>query len=182
MRSTVVKVAFIAFSLSQAVFALDLSAYENQCADIGFKRKTQPFGECVLELRARGGTSARSPVNAVSQGDGTPDHSTCSRYGFNAGTTEYAQCRMQIDVARSQAEEQQRQYESQVAEQNKAKEKAKGEALLMLGLGMMAGGGQRQTNNSNFNIIQPPQMDRIYNLPGGKFMRCSTMGMVTNCQ
>lgn len=181
MRSTVVKVAFSAFSLSQAVFALDLSAYENQCADIGFKRKTPPFGECVLELRARGATIARSPANAASQGDGTPDHSTCSRYGFNAGTTEYAQCRMQIDVARSQAQDQQRQYEAQVAEQQKAKEKAKGEALLMLGLGMMAGGGQRPSS-SNFNTIQPPQMDRIYNLPGGKFMRCSTLGMVTNCQ
>jgi hypothetical protein len=181
MRSTVVQVAFIAFSLSPAVFALDLSTYENQCADIGFKRKTQPFGECVLDLRARGGTSSRSPVNAVSQGDGTPDHSTCSRYGFNAGTTEYSQCRMQIDVARSQAQEQQRQYEAQVAEQNKAKERAKGEALLMLGLGMMAGGGKRPSS-SNFNTIEPPQMDRIYNLPGGKFMRCSTLGMVTNCQ
>lgn len=182
MRSTVVKVAFTAISLSRSVFALDLAAYETQCADIGFKRKTQPFGECVLELRERGAASSRSSINAVSKGDGTPGHSTCSRYGFNAGTTEYSQCRMQIDLARSQAQEQQRQYETQIAEQQKAKENAQNDALIMWGLSMMAGGGQKPANTSNFNTIERPQMDRIYNLPGGKFMRCNTQGMVTNCQ
>jgi hypothetical protein len=114
-------------------------------------------------------------------GDGSPDDLLCKKYGFKLQTSGYAQCRMQIELAKSQAQEQQRQYQAQVAEQEKARERAKGEALLMLGLGMMAGGGQRPSS-SNFTTIQPPQMDRIYNLPGGKFMRCSTLGMVTNCQ
>lgn len=174
----ILAIALMMGTLSQAVFALDLSAYENQCADIGFKRKTQPFGECVLELRARGDTSARSQVNVVSQGDGTPDHSTCSRYGFNAGTTEYAQCRMQIDSAKTQAQAQQRQYEAQLTEQRRAREKAQGEAMLMLGLGMMGGG--RPSTPSQLTI-EPPSPTRIYNLPGGKFMTCKTTGSVTNC-
>jgi hypothetical protein len=68
-----------------------------------------------------------------------------------------------------------------VDEEKKAKEKSKGEALLMLGLGTMAGGGKRPIS-SNFNTIEPPQMDWIYNLLVSRFMRCSTLGMVTNCQ
>jgi hypothetical protein len=182
MRSSTYKIIFICLIWCHCAYAADLSAYENQCAEIGFKRKTPAFGDCVLELHSRGSPAPKTQnSNANLSGDGSPDHATCSKYGFRVGTTEYAQCRMQIDLARNQAQEQQRQYEEQIAAQQKAKDKAKGEAALLLGLGMMAGGGQRQPIYNNFNALQPPQMDRIYNLPGGKFMRCSTMGMVTNC-
>jgi hypothetical protein len=179
MCTSTYKIIFINISFFTTAFAVDLSTYENQCAEIGFKRKTPAFGECVLELHSRGSNTQKS-LN--SSGDGTPDHATCARYGFQAGTVEYSQCRMQIDTARNQAQQQQRQYEEQIAAQQKAKDQAKGEAALLLGLGLMAGSGQRQSINNNLTTIQPPQMDRIYNLPGGKFMRCSTMGMVTNCQ
>ena len=182
MRTSTYKIIFICLAWCHFAFATDLSVYENQCAEIGFKRKTSAFGDCVLELHARGSSLQKATSSATpSSGDGSPDHVTCFKYGFRVGTTEYAQCRMQIDLARTQAQEQQRQYEEQIAAQQKAKDKAKGEAALLLGLGMMAGSGQRQPINNNFNALQPPQMDRIYNLPGGKFMRCSTMGMVTNC-
>lgn len=183
MRIAINQVIFLLFLGSAKVLALDLSAYESQCAEIGFKRKTPAFGECVLELKSRESNSARVRASANSQGDGSADHSTCARYGFRTGTTEYAQCRMQIDLAKSQAQEQQRQYERQVAEQQKAKDRAKGEAALLMGLSMMAGGGQRQSGGNSFNNIDPPPpINRIYNLPGGKFMTCNTMGQVTNCQ
>ena len=176
------KIIFICLVWCHSAFAVDLSVYENQCSEIGFKKKTPAFGECVLELHSRGGAAQKVISSSASlTGDGSPDHATCAKYGFRVGTTEYAQCRMQIDLARTQAQEQHRQYEEQIAAQQKAKDKAKGEAALLLGLSMMAGSGQRQPINNNFNALQPPQMDRIYNLPGGKFMRCSTMGMVTNC-
>jgi len=182
MRTSTYKIIFICLVWCQSALAADLSAYENQCSEIGFKKKTPAFGECVLELHSRGGATQKvTSSSASSTGDGSSDHLTCDKYGFRVGTTEYAQCRMQIDLARNQAQAQQRQYEEQIAAQQKAKDKAKGEAALLLGLGMMAGGGQRQPINNNFNALQPPPMDRIYNLPGGKFMRCNTMGMVTNC-
>jgi hypothetical protein len=181
MRAAINQVIFLLFLSSTHVLALDLTAYESQCAEIGFKRKTVAFGECVLELKSRESTTARASAN--SQGDGSADHSTCVRYGFGVGTTEYAQCRMQIDLAKSQAQEQQRQYERQVAEQQKAKDRAKGEAAFLMGLSMMAGGGQRQPGGNSFNNIPPPPaINQIYNLPGGKFMTCNTMGRVTNCQ
>ena len=35
------------------LFAEDLSSFEKVCAEVGFKPKTQDYGDCVLELRSR---------------------------------------------------------------------------------------------------------------------------------
>lgn len=128
MRAAINKVILLLFFGCTNALALDLTAYESQCSEIGFKRKTPAFGECVLELKSRESGSER--VSANSQGDGSAEHSTCARYGFRAGSTEYAQCRMQIDLAKSQAQEQQRQYERQAASRQEEKNRAKGEAAL----------------------------------------------------
>lgn len=193
MRTSTYQIVAILIMLGGQAIALDLSKYEKTCSEIGFKSKTPAFGECVLELHGRESKSNSQPAQVVqpaqpkanqnsnSQGDGTPDHATCARYGFQVGTTEYSQCRMQIDTARNQALQQQRQYEEQLASQARAKEKAQGEAMFLLGMGMLAGSGPKRSSVDN-TYIQPPPQDRIYNLPGGKFMRCSTLGMVTNCQ
>ena len=193
MRSSAYKIALILTLLGSQAIALELSKFERTCSEIGFKPKTPAFGECVLELHGRESKSNSQPApvvqptqpktsqNTISQGDGTPDHSTCAKYGFQAGTTEYAQCRMQIDTARTQARQQQNEYEQQLAAQKKAKEEAQGEALFLLGMGMLAGSGPKRSTSIN-TVIQPPPQDMIFNLPGGKFMRCSTMGMVTNCR
>lgn len=159
--------------------SLDLSKYEAQCTDIGFTKKTPSFGECVLELRSRDKNKNSAPPTSNNIGDQTPDHLTCARYGFIAGTAHYSQCRMQIDMARRDAIEQQRQYEDQLAEQKRAKDRARGEAMLMLGLGMMS--GKKPNSEFNNNTITPPQPMRIYNLPGGRSMTCTTMGAFTNC-
>ena len=194
MRSSANKIIAILMVLGGQAIALDLTKHQQTCSEIGFKPKTPAFGECVLELHGRDSkTNSSKPAQANStqtvtlqqntnaSGDGTPDHATCAKYGFQAGTTEYAQCRMQIDLAKNQAQQQQQEYEQQLAAQNKAKEEAQGEALFLLGMGMLAGSGPKRSTSRN-TVIQPPPQDRIYNLPGGKFMRCSTMGMVTNCQ
>jgi len=185
MRSSTYQIASTLLMFGSQAMALDLSNYENTCAEIGFKKKTPAFGECVLELHSREGKTApakqKQAQTAISQGDGTPDHATCAKYGFQAGTTEYSQCRMQIDTARTQARQQQNEYEHQLAAQKKAKEEAQGEALFLLGMGMLAGSGPKRSTSIN-TVIQPPPQDMIFNLPGGKFMRCSTMGMVTNCR
>ena len=136
MRTSTYQIVAILIMLGGQAIALDLSKYEKTCSEIGFKSKTPAFGECVLELHSRESKSNSQPAQVVqpaqskttqntnSQGDGTPDHATCARYGFQVGATEYSQCRMQIDTARNQAQQQQRQYEEQLAAQAKAKEKA----------------------------------------------------------
>lgn len=170
------------YTESNSIQPESIESSKSTCIDLGFKTGTEAFGGCVLELSSRKNSSQGKIATQFNSGDGTADHNTCSKYGFSVNTTEYAQCRMQIDLAKSQAQEQQRQYERQIADQQRAKDRAKGEAALMMGLGMLANGGQRQPINSNQTILEPPpQMNRIYNLPGGKSMTCSTFGMVTNC-
>jgi len=41
------------FLFSSQAFAEDLSPFEKTCTEIGFKPKTQDYGDCVLELRSR---------------------------------------------------------------------------------------------------------------------------------
>jgi hypothetical protein len=105
---------FIDPSVQVEVAKDELGHYKKMCGQIGFAERTEAFGECVLELRKRDvSTEERiaSPNSAEPIGDGTPDDATCAGYGFRVGTTEYAACRQQIDVARSQAEQLQQQYE-----------------------------------------------------------------------
>jgi hypothetical protein len=182
MRLTAFQITLFCLLVPLSALSLDLGKYEEQCSSIGFKPKTTAFGDCVLELRSRDLGKAKSIGSINDSGDGTPEHATCQRYGFVSGTTEYAQCRMQIDLAKTQAMEQRRQYEEQQAAQQRARDRAKGEAALLLGLGMMSGQQPRQPFGVS-NTLQPlPPINRTYNLPGGKFMTCNTLGLVTNCQ
>ena len=191
MRFTAYKIAVILIMLGGQAVALDLTKHEQTCSEIGFKPKTPAFGECVLELHGRESKTISSkpaqenPTQSVTsqqnaRGDGTPDHATCSKYGFQAGTTEYAQCRMQIDTARKQAEEQERQSQDQLAAQARAKQKAQGEAIFLLGMGMLSG-AQPNTQSENFPSIQPPRRNHTYTLPNGRMMTCNTTGSFTNC-
>ena len=191
MRTSTNKTVAILMIFGGQAFALDLTKHEQTCSEIGFKPKTPAFGECVLELHGRDSkTNSSKPSQANStqtvtpqqnaRGDGTTDHTTCAKYGFQAGTTEYSQCRMQIDTARKQAEEQERQYQEQVDAQARAKEKAQGEALFLFGMGLLSG-AQPNAQSSNLPFIQPPRTRHTYTLPNGKMMTCTTNGGFTNC-
>ena len=74
------------------------SSEEASCIEMGFKRKTESFGNCVLELMGRRDA-------AIAGGD--PDGATCIKYGFKPKSPEYASCRLQIDQARQQAQQNQ---------------------------------------------------------------------------
>lgn len=149
----------VLFGFQKNVFSQDLSGYEQTCSEVGFKRKTEAFGECVLELRRRDLTAkkqATEPSAIVSEskrppvtGDGTPDDQTCRKFGMTPGSEPYGQCRLQLKVAAENAqrqqelyEQQQRAYEQQVAEHEEGKrrrEKEKALKQLELGLRLMAG-------------------------------------------
>ena len=158
--------------------ALDLGAYEDQCQSIGFTKKTPAFGECVLELYSRSDTAGRTTQTNAS-GDGSQDDTTCRNYGFTVGSSNYSQCRLQIDLAKQQAAQQQAQYEEQLAAQEKERNRRRGEAIFRLGMGMLGGG--RPNNTPQLPALTPPNPTRMYNLPGGKFITCTTRGLVTQC-
>jgi hypothetical protein len=194
MRTSPIRIAKLLFFciIAGNVFALDTSVEEKTCSEIGFKRKTEAFGNCVLELfQRKGGQDARNQSQTAGQApiSNDPDDATCRKYGFKAGTNEYAQCKQQIaqakqDAQRQQAqyEAQQRQYQAQLIEQKRQRETAASMALLNMGLGMMAGGSP-QTNFGPPPVApQPPaNLNRTYILPGGRMMNCNTTGSITNC-
>jgi hypothetical protein len=174
-------VAILIFSTT--VNAIDTSAEETVCQSIGFKKKTDSFANCVLELLDR-----RASSNSISNSN-DPDDSTCRKYGFRPRSNEYATCRLQIDQARQDAQrqqaqynEQQRQYQAQLDEQKKQRNQAQGMALMQMGAGISS--GAYNARNGYGTLPNPPALldsPRTYILPGGKAMTCSTTGSVTNC-
>jgi len=153
--------------------AIDTSEQEKACSEIGFKKKTEAFANCVLELVSR--ESSNAPINP-----NDPDEATCRRYGFKPQTNEYASCRQQIDQARIQARQQQAQYQQQLDAYNKQKSQAAGLAMMGMGLGMLS---NNSSGSSGYGSPPPPpQMGpRTYMLPGNKMMTCTTTGNITSC-
>ena len=93
----------------------DLSLYKGQCLDLGFKDKTEKFGECVLALSNRAESDMNSERN-MKVGDGDPDDSTCEGYGFRSGTADYETCRHRLKNARNFYERELQTYERARAE------------------------------------------------------------------
>lgn len=132
MRTRLIKTVGVFSLLASAnIFAADLSAYEQTCADLGFKKRTPAYGDCVLELDRRGRTQSNSQAAqeaerqraeqqrqaqeqraAAARGDGSPDHQTCAGFGFVAGTTPYSDCRMRISIAKREAQQRQAAFEA----------------------------------------------------------------------
>ena len=112
----------------------DLESYKNACELIGFKKATPDFGECVLELRRKdisinqkatnnSPPAANSPTKkeVVLQGDGSEGDNICQKYGFKVGKSDYQQCRLDLKLAKQQAEAQKRIYDAQMAQYNQQK-------------------------------------------------------------
>lgn len=189
------------FGFLTPAYALDTSAEEAMCKEIGFKPKTEKYANCVIELyerksRASFGTPPQgrpTSIETAQQGDGTQDDQTCQRYGLRPGQPEYGNCRMQIDlakqqVAREQARYQQEMaaYEQQVAELKRQKDKERAMRQLELGLRMMGGQPPLEAINSlgtgaPISKPRPPITHHSIRLPNGRTMNCDTFGGHTNC-
>jgi hypothetical protein len=165
MRNATLAVVFAAFGYVSSAFG-ELTAFENTCAELGFKRKTPAYGECVLELRDRSLKQAEiAQAEAVRQaevtrqkeiataGDGTPDHKLCNDFGFVYGTQQYADCRLRISVARKeegrrkaeyelavrQYEQEKAAYDARLAEYEREKERQRSLAMARFGFALAAG-------------------------------------------
>ena len=76
------------------------------------------------------------------EGDGSSHDLLCKRYGMRPQTSQYAECRMQLDAHERQQAEQRRIYEQRVAEYERERERRRGEAMFLLGMGMLANSGR----------------------------------------
>jgi hypothetical protein len=133
MRTSIIKVAITFFlSLSSFIAVADLTQHEATCAELGFKKRTPAYGECVLELDQRQKTAKvavekqeqirrQENINRENEiakqqmqqrGDGSVEHQTCSRFGFIVGTPSYSDCRLKIDIARREQAQKQAAYEA----------------------------------------------------------------------
>lgn len=98
--------------------AADLAPYEKTCSELGFKKRTPAFGNCVLlltdkaaqqraadleEARLREEETKRRHIE-LATGDGTAEHATCFRSGLIQGTSGYAECRKAIAEEKAAAE------------------------------------------------------------------------------
>ena len=187
MKLLTSKIAILAvyFLVGSQAQAIDTSAAEKNCADIGFKRKTEAFGNCVLELMNRGG--------GVAQQSADPDDATCKKYGYKLGTRDYGECRQKLDLAKQQVAQQQaefnekkRQYDEQVA----VLEREKKRRQALQNAEMFARYGSGQTPNqaiagtlSGTPFISPtaPAQSQTIIMPGGRMVTCATTGSLTNC-
>lgn len=194
LTSTLRAITLVFFVIAWPARAIDTSAEEKVCQEIGFKPKTEKFANCVLELYERGGTAqGRSAVQS-------PDDEACQKYGYLRGTSGYADCRQKIDLARQEYEQKKRDYENQIAkyeEEKKRYEEAKeeerrrrvGVAMLQYGLGIASGMRPEQASAyaQGLPIPQRPQMSpdlQSFNhriiLPNGNVMNCRQNGANPN--
>jgi hypothetical protein len=88
---------------------------KRQCRELGFKDKTERFGDCVLELSRRRESTEIIVESSSTRGDGSADDQTCAGYGYRVGTTAYSDCRLQLDMARRDYEREMRTYEAEKA-------------------------------------------------------------------
>ena len=118
MRTSIVKIVLLACFLSTCGYSFaGLAEHEATCAELGFKKKTQAYGECVLELdqREKAGRAQavkqvqqqtqiqaqqQTKIHAQQKGDGTNEHQICVKFGFVVGTAPYSDCRLKIDIAK----------------------------------------------------------------------------------
>jgi hypothetical protein len=169
----------VQISKSSNSSGIETSEEEASCVEIGFKRKTPAFANCVLELMDR-----KAEKQEASQ-PSDPDDATCRKYGFKPKTTEYASCRLQIDQAKQAAASQNAQYQQQQKQYQEAERQRSIQAnlaLLQSGLNMMAGGGFGGGGGGSYGPAPiAPNPTQTYMLPGNKMLTCNTTGNITNC-
>jgi len=186
MRITTFKVILLVqliFALN--AYSLDLTEHEKTCQEIGFKKKTQAFGECVLELDSRNTQSSNSLMDDESE--------TCKKFGFKQQSANFAECRLKLSLAKAEGERAQQNYDREKAAYERQmaaieKERDRQRAMRQLELGLRMMGGQSPVNamnsigtNAPIAPTTPMPINQTITTPSGRMITCTTMGTMTNC-
>jgi hypothetical protein len=198
-----------------------LDEYKSACQMIGFTPATPDFGDCVLELRRKDknkqSTSQQYEPNEAQQdtavednwsppvaGDASQEDILCQEYGFIVGKPDYNQCKLTLDMAKQEAEaqdrlyqeqvrqyeQQKRAYEAQVAEAKKKENSKAMFNLLMYGLNRASGKTYDEAAPALYGLPAYPKQPRTIIQPmpiqpiGGNSYQCSwdTWRKVYNCR
>ena len=185
------------------LWAESLEEFKEACELIGYKKATPNFGRCVLELRKKDMSSKplvppvvikkeAQTIELPQSGDGSEGDKICQEYGFKVGKSDYKECRMNLDIAKQQAEAQQKVYDEQVRQYNQQKreyearvEQAKQAEkrrnvvrLLMYGLNRAGGKTHDEAAPALYGLPAYPRQPRppIQPMPlepiGGRTMNC----------
>ena len=175
---------------SHFAVAMDTSAQEKICTDIGFKPKTEKFGSCVIELISR-----NKNEQPVATGDGTQDDATCQSYGFKPKTVNYSECRMKLDTVKRQLDADRSRFNAEMAiYQNNMKRieaeerRRQSQRQIQLGLGLMSGqvtledlGRSAMGLPPKPTRPEPTMSNQTIIMPGGRIVNCMTTGTNTHC-
>jgi hypothetical protein len=199
MRLRTFAIIFVCF-FSPVCAANTLAQAEETCSELGFKKKTESYGDCVLELHSRANKKTSSPTNA------NPDHQACTKFGFTAGTESHSNCKLQMEMARRQAQQKQaefelatrqyeqerKEYEARLAAYENEKKRRQGDAMMRFGLALMGGNSpyasENLANAGRAALGMPPTLpprpqiqNFTINAPDGRMTNCSVMGNNINC-
>lgn len=131
----------------------------------------------------------REAARIAREGDGSPDDLVCKKYGFKPNSDAYASCRLQIDVAKREMQQQRAMYLDQQRRIQEAEEaeRRRRQSAFMMGMGLRMMGGQSAAGAAVDQSVgapmyqPPPPTSRTYTLPNGRMMTCTTTGSMTNC-
>jgi hypothetical protein len=145
--------------------------------------------ELVSKQRKAAADRKRELTRVAREGDGSSDDLLCKKYGFKPNTQAYASCRMQIDVAKREMQQQQAMYEAQQQQIQQAQEaeRKRRQSDFLLGMGLRMMGGQSASGAAIDQSVgapmyqPPPPSSRTYTFPNGRMMTCTSSGSNTNC-
>ena len=132
-----------------------------------------------------------TPIPTPQYSETDPDALTCQRYGYSRGKPGFADCMMQIDMARQAQVRADADYANQMAayqqQQAAAEQKAREDRelrQLQMIFGIMAGVGPRGSAQPAPYAAPPPppNTNHTFRLPNGNQVYCSTSGGYTSCR
>ena len=184
---------------------------EALCNSLGFYKNSTTYAGCRERFYAKtieGNTSTE--LNSQSQkrnnitsrelyGDGSPEHDACEKFGFLFGTSQYADCRLKIEVSQNELKLNQarfdaemQQYQDQIARYEKEKQRKQGDAITKFGLSLMGGKSPYFVENlanaarESYGLppvapVAPRSQNFTITGPSGRLTNCEMTGNNINC-
>jgi hypothetical protein len=186
MKFANVIISTLLFLISATTAWAELAPMKEQCEALGYKPKTEKFGDCVMELHSR----AKSLLSSSPPRGLSAEANQCVQMGFKVDTSEMGACQIQLKqlaIQQNQFEMQRRAYD----EQARLAQKQRGldQAQVLLGIANQAFGaasgvpqGAATPRASQWMGLPAPVPPMRVIPPSGKPFTCSYQGPTLVCR